>query len=146
LSRLLGILGWGLFLAALPLVAVDTDLAGELLRGFEVRGYQCFLGSFLTVLGNPWWTPLWLVVALGNVATALVPLTWFVRPSVRIERVLRAIFTLAALVACSLMFLGDIVGVPRVYAGYYVWCASLLLLAAGAWLQASHTSPEPSRG
>jgi hypothetical protein len=140
LSRSLGIAGWALFLAALPLVAVDTDLAGELLRGFEVRGYQCFLGSFVVFLGNPVWSPLWLIVAVSNVAAVLVPITWFVQPTPRIRRLLRIVFALAALVAWSLTLLGDIVGVPRLYAGYYVWSTSLLLLAASAW----HPAAKPT--
>jgi hypothetical protein len=30
--------GWLMFLASMPLVAIDSDMGGELLRGFEVRG------------------------------------------------------------------------------------------------------------
>jgi hypothetical protein len=55
-------LGWMMFLASMLLVAIDSDMGGELLRGFEVRGYQCFIGAFLAPLGRPVATPLWVIV------------------------------------------------------------------------------------
>src|SRR5262245_6347531 len=122
--------GWVMFLASLPLVAIDSNMGGELLRGFEVRGYQCFIGAFVAPLALPLATPLWLMLCAGNLATLAAPLVawWPV-----LARWARLSLALGAFAACALWFIGTGVGVVRLYEGYYVWCAALVVLATAFW-------------
>ena len=123
-------LGWMLFLASLPLVAIDSDMGGELLRGFEVRGYQCLIGAFLAPLGRPVATPLWLILCAGNLTALVAPAAtrWLA-----VARWSRLSLTSGAGGACALSLVGPNVGVVRVYSGYYVWCTALVVLAVAFW-------------
>ena len=119
-----------MFLASLPLVAIDSDMGGELLRGFEVRGYQCLIGAFLAPLGRPVASPLWLVLCGGNLAALVAPAAarW---PAV--ARWSRLLLLSGAGGACALSLVGPNVGVVRLYSGYYVWCTALVVLAVAFW-------------
>ncbi len=130
LTFALVVLGWLMFLASLPLVAIDSDMGGELLRGFEVRGYQCFIGAFLAPLGRPLATPLWLILCAGNLTALGAPLAarW---PAV--ARWCRLSLTSGAGGACMLPLVGSYVGVVRLYPGYYVWCTALVVLSVAFW-------------
>ncbi|MGH9255090.1 MAG: hypothetical protein ACRD3C_11025 [Vicinamibacterales bacterium] len=125
------LLGWATFLLSLPMVAIDSKMGGELLRGFEVRGYQCFLGAFVAPLALPFATPLWLVIAVGNLTAVLAPL---VRWWPALARFGRISLTLGAACAVLLSMAGARVGVVRLYPGYWVWCSALLALALGFWV------------
>jgi hypothetical protein len=119
-----------MFLASLPLVAIDSNMGGELVRGFEVRGYQCFIGAFVAPLALPLATPLWLILCAGNLAALAAPLAaWW--PA--LARWARLALALGASGACALWFMGTGVGVVRLYGGYYVWCAALVVLATAFW-------------
>jgi hypothetical protein len=124
-------LGWMMFLASMPLVAIDSDMGGELLRGFEVRGYQCFMGAFLAPLGRPVATPLWLIFCAGNVTALGAPLAsrWHAA-----ARWCRLTLTSAAACAWMLSLVGTYVGVIRLYPGYYVWSAALVVLSVAFWV------------
>ena len=123
-------LGWMMFLASMPLVAIDSDMGGELLRGFEVRGYQCFIGAFLAPLGRPVATPLWVIVCAGNLTALGAPLAarWHAA-----ARWCRLALTSAAACAWMLSLVGTYVGVVRLYPGYYVWSAALVVLSVAFW-------------
>jgi hypothetical protein len=122
--------GWMMFLASLPLVAIDSDMGGELLRGFGVRGYQCLIGAFLAPLGRPVASPLWLILCGGNLAALVAPAAarW---PAV--ARWSRLLLLSGAGGACALSLVGPNVGVVRLYSGYYVWCTALVVLAVAFW-------------
>jgi hypothetical protein len=124
-------LGWMMFLASMLLVAIDSDMGGELLRGFEVRGYQCFIGAFLAPLGRPVATPLWVVVCAGNLTALGAPLAarWHAA-----ARWCRLTLTSAAACAWMLSLVGTYVGVVRLYPGYYVWSAALVVLSVAFWV------------
>jgi hypothetical protein len=124
------LLGWATFIVSLAMVAIDANMGGELLRGFEVRGYQCFVGAFLAPLALPLATPLWLVISVGNLTALLAPLALWWPALVRRGSIT---LTLAPACACALSIAGPRVGVVRFYAGYYVWCAALLMLAFSFW-------------
>jgi hypothetical protein len=119
-----------MFLASLPLVAIDSDMGGELLRGFEVRGYQCLIGAFLAPLGRPVATPLWLILCAGNLAALVAPAAarW---PAV--GRWSRLSLPSGAVGAFALSLVGPNVGVARLYLGYYVWCTAFVILAVAFW-------------
>lgn len=123
--------GWVMFLASLPLVAIDSNMGGELLRGFEVRGYQCLIGAFVAPLAMPLATPLWLILCAGNLTALVAPLAAW-RPA--LARWARLSLTLGAGGACALSLVGMRVGVVRLYQGYYVWCAALMVLATAFWV------------
>jgi hypothetical protein len=129
-GRVWGWIGWFAFLGSLPLVAVDTDGGGEMVRGFDVRGYQCFAGAFLAPLGHPRATPLWLAIVTANVTAVLTPLAMG-RPG--FAAVARWSLPVGTVAAWLLLPLGHLVGVVRVHAGYYVWAAALTLLSAAVW-------------
>ena len=120
-----------MFLASMPLVAIDSDMGGELLRGFEVRGYQCFVGAFLAPLGRPLATPLWLIFCAGNVTALGAPLAvrWHAA-----ARWCRLTLTSAAACAWMLSLVGTHVGVVRLYPGYCVWSAALVVLSVAFWV------------
>jgi len=132
--------GQVLFVTSLPMVAVDTAMGGELLLGFEVRGYQCLIGALLAPLALPWATPLWLSIGLGHVGAiaALLVLWW--PPAMSAQRAARVMLTIGAVAACATLLLRDSVGITRLYAGAFVWCLALVLLAAGFWLRPSSRS------
>jgi hypothetical protein len=129
-TRALIVAGWLLFLASMPLVAIDADMGGEILRGFETRGYQCFIGAFLAPLGRPEATPLWLIFCAGNLTALGAPLAarW---PAA--ARWCRHSVTSAAGGAWMLVLVGTYVGVTRLYAGYYVWSTALVVLSVAFW-------------
>ena len=120
-----------MFLASMPLVAIDSDMGGELLRGFEVRGYQCFIGGFLAPLGRPVATPLWLMLCAGNLTALGAPLAarWGAAP-----RWCRLTLTSGAACAWMLSLIGTYVGVVRLYSGYYLWAAALMVLSVAMWV------------
>ena len=120
-----------MFLASMLLVAIDSDMGGELLRGFEVRGYQCFMGAFLAPLGRPVATPLWVIVCAGNLIALGAPLAarWHAA-----ARWCRLTLTSAAACAWMLSLVGTYVGVVRLYPGYYVWSAALVVLSVAFWV------------
>ena len=129
-STLLILAGWATFVTSLPMVAADTNMGGELLRGYEVRGYQCFMGAFIAPLARPLATPLWVMAAGGNLTALLAPLV--VRWAF-LARAGRILLSMGAVGACALWVIGPVVGVARLYPGYYVWCAGLLILTLGVW-------------
>ncbi|MGE3166448.1 MAG: hypothetical protein AB7O52_16220 [Planctomycetota bacterium] len=129
--------GWILFVISLGLVAIDSNTGGDYLRGFGMRGYQCFLGVFLAPLVRPQWTPLWLVLASGSALAAVAPwIAWRKRPG----RVARALLVLGAAGAIAVSLFGERTGVVHTYAGYYVWCAALITLAITFLLPVTHAS------
>jgi len=138
LTLVLLLTGWLTFVASLAMVAIDSNMGGELLRGFEVRGYQCFIGAFIAPLALPLATPLWAITVGANVTALLTPLVvrW---PA--LGRAGRILLLVGVLFACALPVVGPRVGVVRLYLGYYVWCAALLMLTFGFWTVSRSLSP-----
>lgn len=133
--------GWVTFVISLGLVAIDSDTGGDFLRGFGMRGYQCFLGTFLAPLARPAATPLWLILAVGNLAALAAPALAIRKGPGRWSR---AVLTLAAVGATAVYLLGDSIGVVRTYPGYYVWCGALTGLAIAFWLPSRASAQIPN--
>lgn len=123
-----------LFAASLPMVAIDDEMGGELLRGFEVRGYQCLFGAVLAPVAVPWATPLWLSISLGHIGAVLTPVVLWWAPAARARRAVKVMLTLGAVAACLVLLLRTSIGVTRLYTGAFVWCLALVLLAGASWL------------
>jgi hypothetical protein len=125
--------GGGLFAVSLGLPAIDTDF-GELVRGFDVRGYQCAIGLVMVWMAAPLTLPLWLALLAGNLWAVAAP------PLVLFHRAPRAIFgrarwvALAAVVALLVVAaFSRAFGITALHIGFFVWACSLVLVALGSW-------------
>lgn len=116
-------------LIALPLPAVD-NYYGEMAAGFDVRGYQCWLGLWLMPLVMPVAAPVWLALLAGNVWLILAPVAVVLRPRAGRVATIGWWMSLAAVAALAVLTIWHgAFGLRALHAGYYLWAGSLVLSA-----------------
>jgi hypothetical protein len=118
-------------LVALALPAID-NYYGEMAAGFDVRGYQCWIGLWLLPFVVPAAVPVWLALAAGNIWVVVLPIITVLRPHTGFGRARWV--ALPAVVALAVLTLWrDALGLRALHAGYYAWAASLVIACVATW-------------
>jgi hypothetical protein len=125
--------GGVLFAVSLGLPAVDTDF-GDLVRGFDVRGYQSALGLVMLPLAVPLALPLSLALLAGNVWAVAAPLIILLHPSPRPVFYRARWVAPTGLVALLVVAMfSRSLGITALHVRFFAWASSLFLVALGSW-------------